>query len=437
MAKATVSLLNFGDDPETIRRAVELCGGFKALSAAGRVLIKPNLVMWDDVLPFPRYGVITTALVIEALVRLLKEHGCSDITIGEGALEGGGPGGSGTAQAFRGMGFARLEKRYGVKLVDFNRGSFEKVDFGDFTLGVAAAALETDFLLNVPVLKTHSATRVSLGFKNLKGLLNLKSKMFCHHREIPLDIFVQRLGEKLKPALTVIDGIYALDRGPFLNGTAHRTDIVIASREMYAADVAGTRAMGLDPAEVGHLAEHARRHGLSPDMVNLETAGEEPAAPDKPLKWDWGWLEDNSGPTAFGQMGIKGIYYPKYDSSICSGCSFLNNMVLILLIGAYTGEPFDSVEFLSGKTARSRGGYKKTFLLGNCIIRENRGNPAINEAVPFKGCPPRAEEIVRLLNAHGINARLEDYVRYRESLAERYTGRPQFVEEHFAAGAAP
>ena len=435
MERAKVSLVKFNDDRRNIRRAVEMCDGFKELTPSKRVLLKPNLVMWDEVLPFPKFGVITTAVVVEEMVRLLKEHGCSDIAIGEATTEDESIN-SETEAAYRGMGFQQLEKKYGVKLLDLNRGPFERVEFDGFSLDIAAPVLEADFLINLPVLKTHNTTRVSLGFKNLKGCLSRRSKIFCHHPELPLDRFIQRLGEKLAPALTLIDGIYALDRGPAMNGTAHRADILIASRDMFAADVVGTMILGMNPADIGHLAEHARRHGLPLDGSNVEICGEELSSLVRPLKWDWGWLEDNSGPTAFGRMGISGVYYPKYDHTICSGCSFLNNMILILLIGAYTGEPFDSIEFLTGKVARSRGGYKKTFLFGNCIIRANRDNPAIGEAVEIRGCPPRAEDIVRTLNEHGIRADFSTYLQYLESLSESYRYHPLFLEDHFVVGEA-
>lgn len=434
MEKAAVGLVKYADERANIGRAIELCGGFKGLAATKRVLLKPNLVMWDEVLPYPKYGVITTAVVVEEMVRLLKEYGCHDITIAEATTEDKDINSS-TVAAYSGMGYQALEKRYGVKLLDLNRGPYEKIDFDGFSLSMASAALEADFMINLPVLKTHNSTKVSLGFKNLKGCLARRSKTFCHHREISLDHFIQQIGEKLAPALTLIDGIYALDRGPAVNGTAHRADLLIASRDMFAADVVGTMLLGMDAAEIGHLAGYARKHKLPLDGSNIEIKGEKIAHHQMKLKWDWGWLENNSGPTAFGRMGIEGIYYPKYDDTICSGCAFLNNMVLILLLGAYRGEPFGNIEFLTGKIARSGGGYDKTFLFGNCIIRENRDNPLINEAVPIPGCPPRAEDIVRILNEHGINANFDSYLLYRSSLAARYEEQPQFREQHFAVSA--
>ena len=231
-----VSVIKFNDVRENIARAVEQVNGFASIRPSDHILLKPNLVMWDSVYPFPKYGVLTSTVLMEEMVRLLSDYGCTKISIGEGSIVDRGFG-SDTKAAFAGLGYHTLRDRYGVKLIDFNDGPFASVDFDGFTLDMAAHALETDFLVNMPVLKTHSNTKISLGFKNLKGCLATRSKMFCHHVERSLDSFICLIGEKIRPALTVIDGIYALEKGPVVNGRAHRTDLIVASRDMFAADV--------------------------------------------------------------------------------------------------------------------------------------------------------------------------------------------------------
>lgn len=430
MANPKVSIVKFNNKRENIKEVVRLCNGFQGLSRSSKVLIKPNLVMWDKVFPFPKYGVITTAVVVEEIVKLLKDYGCQDITIAEATAESDEIGSS-TEIAFNEMGFPLLKKKYGVKLLDINRGPFTRVDFQDFTLDIASEVLETDFIINVPVLKTHSTTRVSLGFKNLKGCLALNSKMFCHHKEIPLDNFIHKIGEKISPALTIIDGIYSLERGPIVNGTAYRSDILIASRDMFAADSIGTMILGMKVEQVEHLRKHARQHGLPLDGSNVELVGEPLSSITTPLKWEWNWLKDNTGPTAFSKMGITGICFPKHDSTLCTTCSLVYNMLLLSLIGAFDGKPFNNVEFLSGKISLSKGGFNKTFLLGKCAIKANKNNPNIKEAIHFKGCPVNIHDVIKILNEHDIKANFEAYKQLRISIAERYYNKPQFVEEHF------
>lgn len=430
MEKKTVGLVRFLDKRENIRLALQLCRGLKDLRPHHRVLLKPNLVMWDPVYPFPKYGVLTTTLVVEEIVKTLKEEGCSHISIGEGTVEDPEVPGI-TGAAFAGLGYHELQKKYGLHLVDFNSGPHVGLEMDGFTLQVSRHVLEADFIINLPVLKTHNSTRVSLGFKNLKGCLDLKSRMFCHGKTHSLDGFIRRLGEAIKPQLTVIDGIYALERGPAVIGKAYRSDVLVASRDMFAADLVGARILGFEAADIPHLKEYAERQGLPLDGSNIEILGEKVEEVALPLEWDWKWKDDDSGPAAFERLGITGIYYPKYDTSLCSGCTFLNNYMLILLMGAYRGKPFPGLEFLGGKNALSRGGFSKTFLFGKCAIKENRGNAAIQEAVPIRGCPPRAEGIVRVLQEHGIPADPQAYAHYRAGLAQRYKDDPRFAETHY------
>lgn len=433
MAGSKVSVVKYRENDESIRKSLEYSGAWEVIEQirpSDRVLLKPNLVMWDNVYPFPKYGVLTTSVVVEEMVKILAEAGCSNIIIGEAAVENSDMG-AGTNQAFEGLGYSNLQKKYGVNLVDLNESDPVNMETGNYNLKAARETVETDYLINIPVLKTHNATRVSLGFKNLKGCLHHNSKKFCHHREASLEQFISCLGEKLYPDITLIDGIFTLERGPVVNGTAHRSDLLIASRDMFSADIIGSYLLGFSPEEIGHLKDYAQRKSLSMDLDEIEIIGESLEENRMKLKWDWGWKQDNSGPTAFERVGITGINYPKYDNTICSGCSFLNNFVLVLLMGAYDGTPFPQVEFLMGKNMLSRGGYQKSFLLGNCMIRANRDNSLINESVPVKGCPPKEKEVIRALNENGIPASIDTYRYYRQSLYQRYQEQEEFKEDFF------
>ena len=426
MSKHKVSIVKYDNQRGAVEKALKLCGGLekiKQLKPSDRVLLKPNLVMWDDDFAFPKYGVITTSMVMEEMVTLLAEHGVKHITIGEAGTK--------TTEAFAGLGYRTLQERYGVRLIDFNYGPFTEVNFGEFNLDFVTEALESDFLINLPVLKSHSSTKVSLGFKNLKGCLAKKSKKHCHHVNRALNNFVSHVGEKLYADITLIDGIYTLERGPVVNGTAHRADVLIASTDMFAADMVGSMAMGFAPAQIGHLAEYAQRHDLALHGGNIDMVGEPLSSVVKKLRWDWDWLEDNSGPPAFERMGIKGVNIPKYDDTICSTCSFYNNLILVLLMSAYEGKPYGNIELLSGKKRLSEGGYDKTILFGKCIANVNRDNPNIKEAVKIKGCPPSMEEIIKVLNEQGIAADEKHYRAYRQSLADRYIGKPEFDDSFY------
>ena len=279
---------------------------------------------------------------------------------------------------FTGLGYISLVKKYGVKLVDFNAG--KSVDFkipGGPIFYIAREAMESDFLINFPVLKTHAQTKVSLGLKNLKGCLKTSSKKICHHASPGLEYCFTFIADCIKPALTIVDGIYALERGPLHFGNAFRKGVIVASRD----------------ALENHI---------------------------KALKWDWGWAKDNTGPSIFEKFGVTGVTLPKYDETLCSGCTPLANMVNILVLSAFTGQPLPKIEILNGKKMQARSGYDSTVLIGDCIIKANKENVHIRKAIRVAGCPPDTKEVIDALKEAELHIDELAYWGYLKQQGEKY-----------------
>ncbi|WP_027718187.1 DUF362 domain-containing protein [Desulfovirgula thermocuniculi] len=428
MEKPVVSVVKHTETYRSLRRALELCDGLRDFRRDDRILIKPNLVAWDFDLPFPPYGVVTTTAVVFALVRILCEEGYSRITIGEASL---GIEGSITKDIYRTLGYEKLRAKYGVEIVDFNEDEFVRLDFEGLELSVAKKALEADKVISVPVLKTHNQCKVSLGIKNLKGCLNRQSKMRCHGKTAELDHTFPLLAEKLPLALTVIDGIYALAKGPGPTGKAVRKDILVASRDALACDIVGAALIGYSADEVEHLKFFARRRQRSTALSEIELRGEPLENNITPLEYDWEWTEDNTGPEGFRKRGITGIAVRKYDSTLCTSCSKLFNPMLILLMSAFKGEPFPGIEVVTGKKQLASPGFEKTVLFGRCAYQQNKDNPHIKKAIAIKGCPPDLREFEELLRKEGINCDYNAYVAYRQYLYNRYLEKDGFSMDLF------
>ena len=434
MQKPLISIIKYESSPNSLYTAIEGAKGFEKLKTSQRVLIKPNLVGWDPVYPIAPYGVYTTSRLVEDMVILLKEHGVRDITIGEGSAPRGGKKNDqlqGTGLIFSALGYPYLEEKYGVKLVDFFKEPFKPVEFEDISLNIARSALESDFIINMPVLKTHNQAKLSLGLKNLKGCIDLKSRRMCHHESIPLDIFCSVFVEMIPPALTVLDGIYGLEKGPYYLGTAHRMNAVVLSQDPLAVDVSGAIMAGFKPSSVEHITFYAKRHNRSLDLGAFNIKGAYPNEFARPLKWDYRWREDNTGPRNWDKIGISGLSMPKYDQTICTGCSSMYNPLLMLLTSAYKGKPFEGIEVLTGKRMKPSPGFNKTILLGNCMIKKNRKDPNIKDPVYIKGCPVTMEEIIGQLECMGLEPDVRFFAEFRKSLAERYAGNPDFDPDHY------
>ena len=72
MNDINVAILKFKRNNGTVKKAVESVDAFEHLPGNAKVVIKPNIVVWLDS-PNPKWGVITTSVIMEETVILLKE----------------------------------------------------------------------------------------------------------------------------------------------------------------------------------------------------------------------------------------------------------------------------------------------------------------------------------------------------------------------------
>jgi len=121
---------------------------------------------------------------------------------------------------------------------------------------------------------------------------------------------------------------------------------------------------------------------------------------------------------------------PKYDETLCTGCSGLYGPILTMIMASYTA-PLNEIEILTGKKMKPSGTANRTMLLGNCMIRENRKDPAVKEAIFVKGCPPSLESVFEALGRCGIKAREDIYAGFRQTLVDRYKGKEGFDESFY------
>jgi uncharacterized protein (DUF362 family) len=441
MQKYRVSIVRYEKPFESVKKAVALADGLGHLPAGAKVFIKPNIVFWTKAVPFPKWGVITTTRVIEDMIVLLKEHGVNDITIGEGMVTMT-PGDVETpAHAFKTLGYETFQKRYGVKFLNVFERPFEKVDLGGgVELKFNQDILHSDFVVDLPVMKAHNQTMVSLGIKNLKGVIDINSRKKCHSADPEKDLHYQvaRLADKMPPMLTLIDGIYTNERGPAFDGKMHRSNLLVASRDILSADLVGASILGFDPATVPHLAHAAGNHDRPLDLADVEVVGESIAAVAAFHEYDFQYSEEKEVclPVPLARQGIKGVFYRKYDTSMCTYCSGVNGVMLTAIGYAWKGEPFKDVEILTGKKMAPTPGKKKTILLGKCMYKAHKENPDINEMIAIKGCPPNPADIVKALHAAGIEADsglFENIDQLPGLFMAKYKDRPEFDEGFFRA----
>lgn len=430
-----VSIFKFDGTINPLKNAIEQCNGFSELKENDKVLLKPNIV-WGGggTNKMPKYGFITTSKMVEDIIQLLRQHGCGNISIGEGTVEDE-EFGSNTLKGYKWSGIANVAKKYGVKLIDFNKESYKQLELDGTKIEISNTALEADFLINIPVLKTHAQTKVSLGLKNLKGCLSMGSKRKFH--ETHLERLISLLNTQLKPKLTIIDGIYAMERGPTAVGLAHRMNLIIAGKDNLSCDIVGSTVLGIEPSSVEHLGEFALLINRSLDINLIDIRGESIEDISRKLEWEYD-PED-----IFRRAKISGISFQDPGKHLCSGCVVHTEGVLSAFCKDNMGMDFDSIEICAGSEVKPKKDSKKVFLIGNCSISANK---ELKDAFRLKGCPPKGVEMLMTLVketsdkgraakillgrvvkdiAHRIGIYNEDFPTY-----QRYKA-PEFDPRHF------
>jgi len=132
-------------------------------------------------------------------------------------------------------------------------------------------ALEVDRIINVPIAKHHSLSRLSLGMKNFYGLMGGRRNQL--HQDVHLSI--AEMTRFFAPTLTVIDAVRILTSNGPSGGSlsdVKQMDTVIASIDPVAADARAAGFFGIDPATISHL-EIGSKMGLGTlDLTSILTA---------------------------------------------------------------------------------------------------------------------------------------------------------------------
>jgi uncharacterized protein (DUF362 family) len=250
-----------GFDP--VFKALDLIDYESALIGFKKVLIKVNFITtmtWDT-------GATTDPIVVEAIIQRLKNLPVEIYVVESDATM------TNADKAFKATGMEEMCKQYGVECLNL-RHIKDKIK-------LAVPSCETLKSITVPRLvaesaiisaakmKTHIATKVTLGMKNMFGLLPDKFKAKYHAKGISKVIV--DINTVIKPNLTIIDGFVAMEgKGP-TDGDPVKMDLIIASKDPVAADSTGARTMGIDPHEISHI-RTAHQKGLG-KIDDIEVVG--------------------------------------------------------------------------------------------------------------------------------------------------------------------
>jgi uncharacterized protein (DUF362 family) len=218
-----------GEKSGLVRAATDLVGGLEGFVKPGdKVCIKPNISFAANL----RYGATTSPEITRQVVELCLDAGASKVVILDHTIQD-----PALCVEKNGTAAAIVDKSKVDLLTLTRERQFFEVDVPQGkelqSVKIAKVLKQSDKLINLPTAKSHSATGVSLGMKNLMGLIWDRGHL--HHRD--LHKAIAELATVIKPDLTIIDATRALTSGgPGGPGKTVELNTVVAGHDMVAVD---------------------------------------------------------------------------------------------------------------------------------------------------------------------------------------------------------
>ncbi len=253
-----------------VRRAVDHCGGMASFVLPGqRVLLKPNLL---GAYALER-RVTTDPAVVLAVGRLVAEAG-------GGIIIGDSPAIDGFRRTVAKSGMDRVAAELDAELVELGDPQEVPTPLGCLyrRLELARQAVEADVIINLPKLKTHCMMLLTLGVKNLFGTIVAQRKSEWHFaigqdRDIFAGLLLD-IHSTLAPALTILDGVWAMEgKGPG-NGDPRHVGLIAASTDALALDLHIAGLLGA-PGDLFPLGRAALSRGLIKGHHDTEIVGDD------------------------------------------------------------------------------------------------------------------------------------------------------------------
>ncbi len=242
---STVSVATGERELDTVYRALNEIDFKGVLSDCDRALIKVNFVTaktWDT-------GTTTDPMVVEATINRVRNLGKEVLVVETDATS------TKADNAVVKTGMKEMLDRVGVEFINMRKEKEQvKLTVVDGkaleSFKVAKIATESA-IISAAKLKGVSSVVVSMGLKNMFGMLSDKWKMKFHRKGMHKVIY--DICKTLPPTMTVVDGFVGLKGFMPMRGTPVHFKTVIASTDSVACDSVGVQIVGQDPLEVDYL----------------------------------------------------------------------------------------------------------------------------------------------------------------------------------------
>jgi uncharacterized protein (DUF362 family) len=365
MNKVSIRKIN-SSVKETLTLALNDIGGIKEIvKTTDRVMLKPN-INGDEC--------VTNIELVDCLINLLKENSINNIVIAESTF--------GNAQmtdhCFKINGYYDLAKKYNIDLINLNKSEIVEKKIKNpqilSNLKIAKEVFEVDKIINLPVMKVHYATGITLCLKNLKGMLVGDAKR--HFHDIGLDEAIVDLNTAVKPDLNIVDCIDCMERMGPKGGDIVKLNTILAGRESALVDYVGLKIMNYDLDEVNHLKLFIDSNKINVD--DIEIIGNV--------------IEDVK--YNFKKANLSNIIDKKLKIVNNDACSSCMNALILSLQLAGDVDLTDKTIYLGSRFENNNLDENKKIAFGKCCIKSL-------EKFDYKviGCPPYPFELKKIIES--------------------------------------
>ena len=226
-----------------LQKHFDLLGGMDRFVRRGdTVLIKPNLIAPRS----HRHATQTHPVVITELARLLKDFGAKPFVADS-------PAWTNAKYCAKKLRLDEPLKKLGVPLRQLNNPVACSIDERRTKVGISSVALDADVIINLPKFKSHQQLVATFAVKNMFGCVCGKRKAYWHFargREQHFCELLLNIYRRLNPALTIVDGIMAMDGPGPIRGRTRPLGWLIAGTEPIAIERVCCRLIDMSPSDI-------------------------------------------------------------------------------------------------------------------------------------------------------------------------------------------
>lgn len=254
---------------DAIQKQFELLGGLRTFVTPGdTVLLKPNFIAPRS----RRHATQTHPAVIIETARILKDFGAKPFVADS-------PAWSNTFACVKALRMEEDLKKLSVPVKQLDKPKWCQIGANNTRIGISSLALDADVIINLPKFKAHQQLLATFAVKNMFGCVSGKRKALWHLTkggnaddfcEMLIDIY-----KFLKPTLTIIDGVIAMDGPGPIRGRTRPLGWLIGGTDPIACETICAKLINTNPHDFP-IVKTAEQIGFGcSDPAKIQIAGDD------------------------------------------------------------------------------------------------------------------------------------------------------------------